>query len=100
MTTQDELTSLSLDQLEHITGGAHARHQQQPQQHWNPFGFLDGPYKSVVFHFASQIGGNKLADRMYGSHTSAADRARAQAAMKKFLVAGNKLPAGVPNLFG
>lgn len=99
MTTQDELTSLSLDQLEHITGGAHARHQQQPQ-HASPFGFLDGPYKSVVFHFASQIGGNKLADRMYGSHTSAADRARAQAAMQKFLVAGNKLPAGVPNLFG
>jgi len=66
----------------------------------NLFGFLDGPYKRLVFDFASRIGGGKLADRMYGSHTTSADRARAQAAMKKFLVAGNKLPKGVPNLFG
>jgi hypothetical protein len=57
-------------------------------------------YKGLVFNFASHIGGNKLADRMYGRHSTGADRARAQAAMKRFLVAGNKLPKGVPNLFG
>jgi len=85
------------DLLANVHGGAHRhRHQQSP----NLFGFLDAPYKGLVFDFASRIGGGKLADRMYGRHATSADRARAQAAMKRFLVAGNKLPKGVPNLFG
>jgi len=84
--------------LAHVHGGQHRRHQQHHSH--NLFGFLDGPYKSLVFDFASRIGGGKLADRMYGRHATAADRSRAQAAMKRFLVAGNKLPKGVPNLFG
>jgi hypothetical protein len=37
---------------------------------------------------------------MYGSHVTSRDKQRAQAAMKQYLVAGNKLPKGVPNLFG
>jgi len=90
-----QLESIALDDLARAHGGA--RRQQQSS---NPFGFLDGPYKNIVFHFAGQIGGTKLADKMYGSHVSGSDRARAQAAFKQFLVAGNKLPKGVPNLFG
>ena len=63
-------------------------------------GFLDGLFKDVVFHFGGQLGGTKLADKMYGSHVTARDRQRAQAAMHKFLVDGRKLPKGVPNVFG
>ena len=82
------MKTLSPEELAQVSGG------------WNPFGFLDNIYKNVVFHFASSIGGNKLATAMYGRHTTGKDRARAQAAMHKFLVAGHKLPKGVPNLFG
>jgi hypothetical protein len=63
-------------------------------------GFLDGAYKGLVFNVASGVGGTKLANTMYGKQATASDRARAQAAFKQFLVAGNKLPKGVPNLFG
>lgn len=94
-----DLPTISSDELDHVTGGTHrARHTAHANP--NPFGFLDGPYKSLVFGVASNIGGTKLADKMYGSHVTASDRTRAQAAMKQFLVAGNKLPQGVPNLFG
>jgi len=89
-------TELAPDELAGVHGGA-GTHREQ---HWNPLGFLDGPYKSLVFHFASEVGGNKLADQMYGRNVTGADRARAQAAMKQFLAGGNKLPKGVPNLFG
>jgi hypothetical protein len=87
---------LAPDELARVRGGAGQHHQQ----HWNPLGFLDGPYKSLVFHYASQVGGTKLADSMYGKHATAGDRARAQAAMKQFLVTGGKLPKGAPDLFG
>ncbi len=63
-------------------------------------GFLDGMYKGIVFDVAANVGGGKLAEQMYGRRMTARDKARAQAAMKQFLVAGNKLPKGVPNLFG
>ena len=89
-----QLETIAADDLARTHGGA------RRQQSTSPFGFLDGPYKNLVFHFASQIGGTKLADTMYGKHVSASDRSRAQAAFKQFLVAGNKLPKGVPNLFG
>jgi len=71
--------------LAHVSGGA---------------GFFDGLYKGIVFNFAGSIAGPKLAQQMYGSHATAEDAARASAAMKQFLAAGNKLPKGVPNLFG
>jgi hypothetical protein len=63
-------------------------------------GFFDGLYKNVVFNVGSNMGGTKMADAMYGKHATAKDRSRASAAMKQFLVAGNKLPKGAPNLFG
>ena len=63
-------------------------------------GFLDGIYKNIVFGVASGIAGPKLAQQMYGQHATAEDAARAHAAMKQFLARGNKLPKGVPNLFG
>ncbi len=78
-------SELSLADLATVTGGA---------------GLFDGLYKGLVFNVASNIGGNKLAQQMYGSRMTARDQQRAQAAMKQFLVAGNKLPKGVPNLFG
>ena len=87
MTSPKELTEISVTELEQVSGGARAR-----QQHSNLFGRL-GVRRQAV-------GGKQLAQRLYGRHTSAADEARAQAAMKKFLVGGNKLPKGVPNLFG
>ncbi len=90
-----QLESIALDDLARTHGGA-----RRQQQHGNLFGFLDGPYKNLVFGVASNIGGKKLADTMYGTSVTAGDRARAQAAFKQFLVAGNKLPKGVPNLFG
>jgi hypothetical protein len=58
-----------------------------------------GPYKSLVFHVGGNIGGDKLADGVYGRHATAADRKRARSAMKKYLAAGGKLPNGVPRLF-
>jgi hypothetical protein len=91
-----QLESIATDDLARAHGGA----RRQQQQHSNPFGFLDGAYKGIVFNVASGIGGTKLANTMYGKSTTASDRARAQAAFKQFLVAGNKLPKGVPNLFG
>jgi len=89
-----QLEAIALPDLARAHGGA------RRQQSSNPFGFLDGAYKSIVFNVASNIGGGKLADTMYGKHVTASDRSRAQAAFKQFLVAGNKLPKGVPNLFG
>ena len=80
-----DIPDLSLAELATVTGGA---------------GFLDGAYKGIVFNVASNIGGGKLAEQMYGKRMTASDKARAQAAMKQFFVAGNKLPKGVPNLFG
>ncbi|HUS29865.1 MAG TPA: hypothetical protein VMZ53_15275 [Kofleriaceae bacterium] len=90
----DQLQDISVAELEHVTGGARGGGS------WNPFGWLDNLYHSVVNHFGSQIGGTKLAEKLYGRRTTDADRSRAQAAMKKFLVAGHKLPKGVPNIFG
>ncbi len=90
---EDQLIEISAGELAQVSGGRSTRPQ-------GLFGFFDGLYKSGVFHFASKIGGNKLADKMYGRRVTAADRTRAQAAMKQFLVAGGKLPKGVPNLFG
>jgi|HubBroStandDraft_6_1064221.scaffolds.fasta_scaffold84981_5 hypothetical protein len=63
-------------------------------------GFFDGIYKGIVFDVGSNKGGTEMANAMYGKHATAKDRARASAAMKQFLVAGNKLPKGAPNLFG
>jgi hypothetical protein len=91
--TDHEFPPIADTELATITGGARAGS-------WNPFSFLAPLYHKVVFGFASHVGGNKLAEKMYGSHTTARDKARAQAAMKQFLVAGGKLPKGVPNLFG
>jgi hypothetical protein len=95
---QEDFTDISIDELDHVTGDARA--QRQPQSSGGLFGWLDGIYKNIVFHFASHIGGPKLADRLYGQHATAKDHARAETAMKKFLADGHKLPKGVPNLFG
>ena len=89
--------TIASDELADVTGGAH---KATSGGGWNLFGWLDGAYKNVVYKVAGNIGGNKLAEKMYGSHVSSRDRARSQAAMKQFLVAGGKLPKGVPNLFG
>jgi hypothetical protein len=96
MSKEPALNEIDESELAEVTGGAGRR---QPQ-HSNPFGFLDAPYKGLVFNIASGVGGKKLAEQMYGRQTSAADVARSTAAMKNFLVGGNKLPKGVPNLFG
>ncbi|HTL32915.1 MAG TPA: hypothetical protein VL326_07315 [Kofleriaceae bacterium] len=93
----DQLQDISLTELEHVTGG---RRSGGGWSSWNPFGWLDNLYKSVVNHFGAQIGGNKLAEKMYGRRTNDGDRHRAQVAMRKFLDDGHKLPKGVPNLFG
>ena len=95
MTEERPLIEIAAVELAEVTGGA----RKQPQQP-NLLGFLDAPYKSIVFNIASGVGGKQLAQKMYGRNTSASDVARASAAMKKFLVGGNKLPKGVPNLFG
>jgi hypothetical protein len=91
--SNDDFQPIADAELTTIAGGAR-------QGSWNPFQFLAPLYNKVVFGFASHVGGNKLAEKMYGSHVSARDKARSQAAMKQFLVAGGKLPKGVPNLFG
>jgi hypothetical protein len=83
MKSQHDLIDISCDELCAVTGG-----------------FLDRAYKDIVFHFASRKGGDMLAQKMYGRHTTAADTARAEAALKKFFVDGDKLPKGAPNLFG
>jgi hypothetical protein len=62
--------------------------------------WLDGLYHGIVDKLAGHVGGNKVAQTMYGKHATAKDRARSQAAMTKFLADGHKLPKGVPNLFG
>jgi hypothetical protein len=85
MSSNDSLTTICGDDLATVTGGT---------------GFLGNLYNGVVFNVASSIGGKQLAQKMYGSRMTARDQARSQAAMKQFLVAGNKLPKGVPNLFG
>ncbi len=99
--------SISADDLAFVTGGAghgHTHHKHhahaQPAAPTGIGGFFDGVYKNVVFHVASGIAGPKLADTMYGGHATAADKQRASAAMQQFLASGNKLPKGVPNLFG
>lgn len=88
--------------LTDVSGGAtrRAAAHAQPQSHGGFFGWLDGMYHSVINHVAGHIGGNKLADQMYGKHATAADRSRAQTAMKQYLAGSHKLPKGVPNLFG
>ena len=95
MKDSQQIESIASEDLAHVTGGA--RHAAAAS--WNPFGFLEGAYKKLVFHFAGDIGGNKLAEKMYGSRVNAGDRARSKAAMHQFLAGGNKLPKGVPNLF-
>jgi hypothetical protein len=87
---------LAVAQLERVIGGAPAVASASS----GPLGFLDPIYKNVVFGIAGNVGGTKLAQKMYGARTTAADVARAQAAFKQFLIAGNKLPKGAPNLFG
>lgn len=89
------LVELAPSDLATVSGGA----RRQPQPSFNPFGFLDGPYKGLVFNVASGVAGKKIAQQMYGSRATAGDVAIASAEFKKFLVAGNKLPKGVPNLF-
>ncbi len=98
-------TELSLDALAHVSGGrTHHHHHAQPPaaaHASNPFtSWLDSMYHGIVDHFAGSIGGTKLAEKMYGSHVTASDKTRSQAAMKKFLDDGHKLPKGVPNIFG
>ena len=92
MKTQTEWIEISAGDLADVTGG-----DGGPLP--SPTGFLDGAYKNGVFHFASKVGGEKLAEKMYGGHVTAADKARAQSALKQFLVDGDKLPKGVPELF-
>jgi hypothetical protein len=88
-----DFNSLSPDELERVAGG-------KRQSTTGLFGWFDNIYKSIVNHFGAQIGGNKLAEGMYGKHTTDRDRHRAQLAMHKYLEDGHKLPKGVPNLFG
>ncbi len=85
------------EELDAVAGGVQ---RSAPASGGGIMGFFDGMYKNVVFGVASNMGGSKLADAMYGKHATAKDRSRATAAMKQFLVAGNKLPKGAPNLFG
>ena len=101
MNHNSSFAEMTSDELEHATGGAHARHAQPPASHGGGlFGWLDSIYKNIVFSVGSHVGGGKLAEKMYGKHVTASDRSRSEAAMKKFLVAGHKLPQGVPNIFG
>lgn len=78
-------SSISIEDLASVTGAG------------NP---LDSIYKGVVFDIAAKKGGTQLAETMYGKRASDRDRARARDAMKGYLEAGDKLPAGVPNIFG
>ena len=86
------LAELSLADLDHVQGGKGLIGTM--------FGFLEPAYNSFVFSMGAKKGGPMLADKMYGSKVTAADRARATAAFHQYLVAGNKLPKGAPNLFG
>lgn len=92
-----DFETLSTDELEDVAGG---RRQSSTNGGGGLFGWLDGIYKSIVFDFGGRVGGRKLAEGMYGRHTTDRDRARAQVAMNKFFHDGNKLPKGVPNIFG
>ncbi|MBV8757452.1 MAG: hypothetical protein JO257_09265 [Deltaproteobacteria bacterium] len=82
-----DFEEISSDDLAQVAGGG-------------LFSWLDNIYKSIVFNVGGKVGGTKLAEKMYGKHTTDRDRARAQAAMHKFLAGGHKLPKGVPNIFG
>jgi hypothetical protein len=95
-TSQFSFAAVTDDELGTVAGGA----RSAPASGGGIMGFFDGMYKNVVFGVASNMGGSKMADAMYGKHATAKDRSRASAAMKQFLVAGNKLPKGAPNLFG
>ena len=90
----DKLNDITLDELVNVNGGARRR------QSSGPLGFLEGPYNGIVFNIAAHKGGGMLAEQMYGRYVTAADKARGEAALKSFLVEGDKLPDGVPNLFG
>ncbi len=85
----DDFTEITTEELTQVSGGSSGL-----------FGFFDDLYKSIVFHFGGKLGGDKLAEKMYGKHVTARDRSRAQTAMTKFLHDGHKLPKGVPNIFG
>ena len=107
--TDPSLTELALDDLSRVAGGVthrrthhHAAHHAAPapQHSGGIFGFFHDLYQGAVFKIAGNIGGAKLADKMYGGHATAGDKARAQVAMAHFLEGGHKLPQGVPNLFG
>jgi len=89
----NDFEAISTDDLEQVAGG-------KRQSTTGLFGWFDNIYKSIVFNIGGRIGGNKLAEGMYGKHTTDRDRHRAQLAMHKFLEDGHKLPKGVPNLFG
>jgi hypothetical protein len=92
-----EFAPISGDALTTVTGGTHHTQASSGGGIWS---FFDNLYKGAVFHFGAQIGGTKLAEKMYGSHVTAHDKQRAQTAMHQFLADGHKLPKGVPNLFG
>jgi hypothetical protein len=87
----DDFTEISADELTQVGGG---------KTSGGLFGFFDSIYKNIVFSFGGKVGGTKLAEKMYGKHVTDRDKQRSQAAMKQYLVAGHKLPKGVPNLFG
>ncbi len=87
----DDFTEISADELIQVSAGASSG---------GLFGFFDSIYKNIVFSFGGKVGGTKLAEKMYGKHVTDRDKQRSQAAMKKFLVEGHKLPKGVPNIFG
>src|SRR4051812_25913635 len=104
----ESFATLSADDLACVTGGAGHGHTHSHAHHAHAQasapsgigGFFDGLYKKLVFHFASDIAGPKLADKLYGGHATAGDKQRSKLAMQQFLAGGNKLPQGVPNLFG
>ncbi len=83
--TDSPFAEVSGDELSRVAGGA---------------GFLGDIYKNLVFDVGSQIGGGKLAEQMYGQRVTSGDKTRARAAMKQYLVQGNKLPKGAPHIFG
>jgi hypothetical protein len=90
----EDFIEISADELTQVGGGAHQTSSG------GLFGFFDSIYKNIVFSFGGKVGGTKLAEKMYGKHVTDRDKQRSQEAMKQFLVAGHKLPKGVPNLFG
>ena len=85
----NDFTEITTDELAQVSGGSSGL-----------FGFFDDLFKGFVFDYGGKVGGDRLAEKMYGRHVTARDRSRAQAAMTKFLHDGHKLPKGVPNIFG